>query len=165
MKGIQRSSLEPLWKSHLPGKGMAGPRVRSEKNARSKNIKNGDLMGNNGDSDFLSLKKISGISFKADAAEKKSCFLKMWLFNLMLLGAQRMHSLIRLYIKSGRGLCVSRVILEPGVPSAAVLMTTQGLMLKDLKAKILEHGNKQWILPSTYTFAGIWSLFCSHCSP
>ena len=50
---------------------------------------------------------ISGISFKADAAEKKSFFLKMWLFNLMLLGAQRMHSLIRLYVKSGRGLCVS----------------------------------------------------------
>lgn len=50
---------------------------------------------------------ISGISFKADAAEKKSFFLKMRLFNLMLLGAQRMHSLIRLYVTSGRGLCVS----------------------------------------------------------
>jgi hypothetical protein len=37
---------------------MAGPRVRSEKNARSKNIKNGDLMGFNGDSDFLSLSDI-----------------------------------------------------------------------------------------------------------
>ena len=89
-----------------------------------------NLMEFHGNSDFM--KRSDLRNFVEYAAEKNSLFLKMWLFNLMLLSSQRLHSSGSTYVMSGCGFCggrlhfsPSRVILEPRVPSATAFLMTK----------------------------------------